>query len=143
MTAKQYLRQLTYLNAKIDAEMVELARLRELAEAIPSLVPDHGRGRSRSSANTDRVGRAVARIVDLESNIVDRISRLVELKCEVKERIDSMPDDLLRLVLQMRYVAFKEWDDIADGLGMTTRHTLRVHGYALESFNKIFFRNVT
>ena len=61
------------------------------------------------------------------------------LQAEVSSNICAhVVDDRLREVLHQRYVMARCWDDIAESLGMTTRHVLRVHREAAREFESSF-----
>ena len=73
MTAKEYLSQYRWLNAKIDSEIEQARRMRELATAIS---PSSGFGSPGDIS--DKVGKTVAKLVDAEEEINADIDRLVE-----------------------------------------------------------------
>jgi hypothetical protein len=134
MTAKQYLRQALRLNEKIDANMLELERLRALATAVSS--PDLSQDRVRASGVSDRIGNIVAKIVDLEEKINAEIDKFVGLKKEIRERLSMMPDDDLRLILQKRYINFQKWEQIAVDMNFTFQWVHVLHKRALNEFKK-------
>lgn len=136
MTAKQYLQQSFRLNAKIDANQMELERLRALATSIPS--PDLSQDRVQGGTVSDRIGNTVAKIVDLEAKINVEIDQFIDLKREIRTRIDEINDDDLRLVLKNRYLNFQKWEQIAVDMNFTYRHVTRLHGEAIQAFQERF-----
>jgi hypothetical protein len=134
MTAKQYLQQSFRLNTKIDANQMELERLRALAESVPS--PDLSKDRVQTSGAGDRIGGIVAKIVDLEAVIKTEILKFVDLKREIRERIDGIEDDDLRLILQKRYINFQKWEQIAVDMNYGFQWVHKLHKRALNKFSE-------
>jgi hypothetical protein len=134
MTAKRYLQQAKRLNARIDANLLEVERLRALATSISSV--DLSREGVRTSGTPDRTGNVVAKIVDLEKEINAEIDGFVDLMREIRERIDAMDDDDLRLILKKRYLNFQKWERIAIDMDLTYQWVHRLHKRALADFEK-------
>jgi hypothetical protein len=133
MTAKQYLQQLFRLDVKIGDALSELKELEALKESIPGV--DFSKAKVQTSAQTDRTGELVAKIVDLEALVAAKIDAFLDPRNEIRERIDAIPDEDLRLILQKRHVHLQKWEQIALDMNYTYRHTLRLHGEALRVFN--------
>ena len=136
MTAKQYLQQSFRLNAKIDADLLEVERLRALATSVSS--PDLSQDRVQTGTVSDRIGNTVAKIIDLEREINAEIDRFVDLKREIRERIDKVASEDFRIILQKRYLNFQKWEQIAVDLNYTYRHVTRLHGEAIQAFHSLF-----
>jgi DNA-directed RNA polymerase specialized sigma subunit len=56
----------------------------------------------------------------------------VELKQEIIRVIKMVENPEYRILLELRYLCFKEWRDIADELGYSIRHIYRMREEALE-----------
>ena len=128
MTAKEYLRQLSRKDARINALIERQRRCRELAErrtAVYRATP--GGGRRCSSA----VEEDVAEIIDHEREVDPRIDEYVDLTREIEAAIDRIPDGRYRDVLRFRYVNGWTWEKIADEMGYDERWVRRLHGWAL------------
>ena len=135
MKAKKYLEQRFYIKAKIKANKDELERLRELAESMPS--SDWSReGGNITGFAADRIGNAVAKIVDLESAINDEIAGFVDLEHDIRKRITALNDDPLRLVLQKRYINFQTWEQIAEDLNFSFQWIHILHKRALNEVER-------
>ena len=61
----------------------------------------------------------------------EAIDVLVELKADIMKTISRVPDARERVVLELRYLAFKDWASIADALGLHVRQVYRLHDEAL------------
>ena len=131
MDTKQYLQQSFWLDQQIQADQLELQRLRELAESI---MPAVLTGQRAIRGANDRLSKAVAEIVDLENEINDKVIMLVTLKRLIREQIDGIDDARYRLLLQKRYLNFDRFEQIAVDMNYSFRNIMRMHKKALNSF---------
>ncbi len=108
MTAKEYLNRYRTLNSYIDCKLEEVAHLRDLATRLtPTKMFDH------NGNTTDKVGRTVAKIVDLEREIDREVDELVEMRKEIEETISKIEDERFKTLLTMRYINGYKWEKIA------------------------------
>ena len=132
MTPKEYLSQYRTLDVEINSKLEQVAQLRALASKVS---PSTGFG--AAGGISDRVGKTVAKIVDLENEINDDIDKLVELKREIRHILNSIPNSTYRNVLEMRYFLGMDWEEIGEKIGYSPRQTIRFHGYALVLIEKM------
>lgn len=133
--AKRYLQQIRRLDTKINRDIEELHRLKAMATKItPTLKPDVVSG---GGGSQDKLSEAMAKIIDLEAEINREIDRLVDARTAVTATIDKMEDARLHTVLNMRYVQFKTWEQIACYMGRTYQWVCKLHGTALQVVEKI------
>ena len=135
MTTKQYLSQIGRYERMIDDKLTELYRLRQIASSISISVSDD---KIMSSGSQDKMGDAVAKIVDLEKSVEDTITKYTETRQKIIMQIDNIPDINAYSVLFNRYVANKSFEKIADSIGYSVRQIIRIHGIALQEFEKIY-----
>lgn len=137
MTAKQYLRQAYRLNELIDSDLKELDQLRDLASSVSS--PNLSGMPHSPNRNTEPAFvRCLPKIIDLENKINDEIDRYVDLKEEIRNKVEQIQDKNERLILQNRYLLFHTWETIAEELDFTTQWVHEIHKRALQSFSKMF-----
>lgn len=129
-------------------EAKELRRLREIMETkrlspLPgSILPDPNK--VQTSRRLDPMGDALASAADLQETISARVIELNKHRRTALDIITTIDDSTLRTLLILRYLKITEdckrpsWEAIASDLGYTRRHTLRLHGEALEAFNDRF-----
>lgn len=133
MTAKEYLNRYRYINASIDCKLEEIAGLRDKATRLsPTAMFD------RNGNVSDKVGRSVAKIVDLETEIDREVDELVAAREEIMETIAKVGDERLKSLLTMRYINGYKWEKIA--LNMHYSHanvTQYLHPQALRIVGKI------
>ena len=127
MTAKEYLKRYKIINDSINCRLEEIAHLRSIATRLsPTAMFD------RAGNVSDKVGRTVAKIVDLENEINSQIDDLIVTREEIVHTISQIDDDRLKTLLMMRYINGDRWEKIAGRLGYTVDHvTKRLHPRAL------------
>ena len=73
----------------------------------------------------------IAKMVDLEDDINADIDQLVDLKTEIVTIIKAVDDPEYQTLLELRYLCFKRWEEIAVELGYSSQYMFRVHNRAL------------
>lgn len=132
--AQEFLRQIELCDTHISNKLEELDRLNDLARKITtslSMAPAHGSG------NQDKLGNAVAKIVDLEREINAEIDHYVDKKTEVKRVLEKIknPDQLK--VLSKHYLLFETLEQIACEMGYSYRNICYIHGRGLQAVSEI------
>ena len=129
MTNKEYLRQAYRLDQKINSDIEEVARLREMATSISSPVMGD---KVQTSRNGDApFVRSIEKILTLEEKIDQEIDLLVDLKSQMRDVIAAVPDTDERMVLRYRYIHNLTWERIGNELNADARTIRRWHGSAL------------
>lgn len=129
MTAKEYLSQAFHIDQHINAKLAQVAALRDLATKTSVNYSDMPGSPNRV---TDKMERTILKIIDLENEIDTEIDRLVDLKVELTHCIQSIEDSDCRILLEMRYLCYKTWEDIAGEMNYTVRNVHLLHGKALK-----------
>ena len=129
MNAKTYLRQVEILDHRINNKIALLGNLKSLVTKTTSGMSDVVVSRTR---NTHAMEDVIVRIMDLQDEINRDVDRLVNLKWEIMERIQAMPDQKRQAVLELHYICGKSWEDIAVELGCTTSNVFKMHARALQ-----------
>lgn len=128
MTAKEYLSQARYINQQIDSKLQQVASLRELATKTSMPMSDMP---GSPNITTDKLENTMTKIVDMGNQINEMVGRLIELKLEITFVVQKVEDTEARVLLEMRYLCFKQWDEIAVAMGYDIRHIYRLHQSAL------------
>lgn len=128
MTPKEYLLQYRDAVRRATAAQDHLDELRAMAERI---TPNYGSSGGGTHQTGDKLGAAVARLVDAESRVSDELELLEATEHEVIGTIDKITDGTLHTLLYERYVNGKTWEQIAVALNYSYRQTTRMHGAAL------------
>ena len=134
---KAYLRQIERCDKAINNKLQELARAKELATKVTTtLKPDAAFG----GGNQDKLGDAIAKIIDLQNEINKDIDEYVDLKKEVTGVIDQVKDATQMAVLYKRYILHEKLEPISEELGFTLRNICYIHGRALRAVAEILSR---
>ena len=134
MTAKEYMEQARYLDMQINSKIEQVRSLNELATRVTTVYSDMPHSPNR---NTSRMEETIAKIIDLESEIDRDIDALVDLKREMMRVVNSIESAEYRTILEMRYLQFKKWEQIALQMSTDLRWVYRMHGRALNEVQKI------
>ncbi|MEL7608841.1 MAG: hypothetical protein AAGU74_05000 [Bacillota bacterium] len=129
MTAKEYLSQAYRLDQRINSKLEQLTSLNDLATKCTSVITGMPRNPNRSvSAMAD----AVAKIIDLQTEINKDIDHLVDLKRDMVRCIKAVDNAECQTLLELRYLCFKTWEQIAVDMGYRVRNVYILHNEALE-----------
>ena len=131
MTAKEYLSQARYLDARINTKIKQLEALHTLATSATSVLT--GMPHSPNKA-TSKMADIVDKIVDLQAEINRDIDALVDLKGEMRSKLEMVPAEDYKAILEMRYLCFMSWEQIASNLGLSVPYTYKLHDRALKGF---------
>jgi len=86
----------------------------------------------KSPGGDDRMQGAIDMICELRNALYDRLIDSTELRYEIENKIASVPDDRLRLILEYRYIDHLNWEAISEKLHTEYRWVLRLHLRALD-----------
>ena len=110
MTVKTYLGQAYRLDQRINSKLEQIASLNELATKCTYTLTGMPRNPNRS---TSTMADAVTKIIDLQAEINRDINRLVDLKREMVRLIKNVDNTEHQTLLELRYLCFKTWEQIA------------------------------
>lgn len=135
MGAKEYLSQAIWLDQRINSKLEQKKQLETLATRVTVDFTKEkvSGGRSTNSPMED----ATVKLIDLCYEINEDIDKLVGLKAEILETISKVDDPVSQLLLQMRYIEGKTWEDVASALNYNNRTVFKIHGRALKEIEKI------
>jgi len=125
VNAKEYLSQAMYIDQRINSKLEQVTRLRENVTNCTATLSDMPRP---DSPNKQRMEETICKIVDLEREINADIDRLVDLKAEARKAINAVSDPVQQLILELRYLCYKPWDEIMTELGYSEPTIYRLHG---------------
>ena len=130
MSAKEYLSQAMYIDQRINSKLEQVMTLRETATKATATLSDMPRS---DSPNLQSMENTIVKIVDLEREINRDIDRLVDLKAEVRTLIAALDNPEQQLILELRYLCFKQWSAIMEEMGISETSVYRIHGEALKN----------
>lgn len=121
----------SYLRDKLAVIRIEeqLAELRA-SKISPSLISD---GMPHGTSLSDLSDYA-AKVDELERELIQKRYDRIRSFLRVQTAIEAVEDEAEKDLLTYRYLRGMKWEEIAVKMGYTWRHTIRVHGQALENF---------
>ncbi|WP_373898846.1 DUF1492 domain-containing protein [Haloimpatiens sp. FM7315] len=128
MTAKEYLSQAYRIDQRINSKLEQIVSLRALATKATSTLSDTPPSETR---NVHSMEDTIVKMVDLENEINEDIDALVNIKQEVVTTIKKVDNQEYQTLLELRYLCFKSWEQIAMELGYDLRWIYRLHQRAL------------
>lgn len=81
--------------------------------------------------------RAVANLVDTESQIEEQTERMKALQQEIDSMIRQVPNPIHRSLLTLVYIKGKSLAETADIMNYSYRQATRLHGHALQKIGQI------
>ena len=129
MTAKEYLKQAFRLDHRIDSDITEMERLREMACSIGA--PGFEEHYNPNHPTEAPFVRSLEKVWQMEEKINGEIDRLVDLKAQIRSVIEAVTDPNERMVLRYRYIHNMTWERIGDELHAGETSVRRWHASAL------------
>ncbi len=135
LSAKDYLSQAYRIDQRINSKIEQVQSLRDLAEKATATLSDVPP--SKGTRNIHRMEDVIAKMVDLESEINADLTHLINLKHEIVTVIKCVESPELQTLLELRYLCFKTWEQIAVELHFDLRWVHRLHNRALNEVDAI------
>jgi len=134
MKAKEYLGQAYLLDQRINSQLEQLTALNDLATKCTSMISDMPRNPNRGGSS---MADTVVKIVDLQEEINQDVDELVDLKMKIIGVIRSVEKKEYRVLLELRYLCFKSWEDIAAEMNYSVRWVHIMISRALAAVDRI------
>ncbi len=128
MTKKEYLSQAFYLDKRIQTKERQLDRLRAHAVYVSPHISDMPK---TPRAHQSAMEEALVKIMDLETEISTGITVLMQLKSNIAQAIKGINSMECETILEMRYLTFLSWEEIAAQLGYSQDYIYHLHRKAL------------
>lgn len=131
--AKEFLNRGYQSRIRIQAKKERIENWRRIAESITAAIKPVA---AFSSMPSKKVEDCVCNIIELQEEIQEEIDSLVQVEREIGRAITkTVEDPTLRALLEMRYLNYLKWEEIAVRLDVTFRWTMTLHRRALEEFS--------
>ena len=138
MTAKEYLNQAYRVDQRVNSKLHQLESLKDMATKATSTL---GTEPVSGTRNVHRLADTIDNIIALENEINDDIDHLVDLKRDVMKTLSQVHDTNCLMLLELRYLSFKSWEDIAAEMHYGSRWVHILHSKALSAVEKILEKN--
>jgi len=126
---KRELQDLYWIKKHIQRMKEKLEELRAQAEKYSRSFD--GQPSVDHAQFSDRTGDLVAKIVDLEQCINEKLERMYELEARVERAIETLPKREAYLI-RLRYIQGMEWMEICSEMNYSWRQVHRIHAEALQ-----------
>ena len=133
MAAKEYLSQAYRLDKRIDSKLEQLSDLRDMTTKATAVMNDTPVSHTR---NVHSLQDIICKIIDMEHELDRDIDALVDLKRDMTRLIKAVQNPQYQLILEMRYLTYKSWREIAETLELDDRYVYKLHGLALREIEK-------
>ena len=130
LSAKDYLSQAYRIDQRINSKIEQVQSLRDLAAKASATLSDVPP--SKGTRNVHRMEDIIVKMMDLESEINKDLNRLVDLKHEIVTVIKCVESPELQTLLELRYLCFRTWEQIAVEINFDLRWVHRLHKRALD-----------
>lgn len=111
-------RQIERLRERVIRIEAELMRITPRLAGMPG------------GADRDKIADGVAKIVDLEQEILNRMFRLENERLRIEDEIAQLPEQQKR-VISARYVEGKSWKKVAKETHYNAKYVFMIHRAAL------------
>jgi len=129
MTAKEYLGQAYRLDQRINSKLEQVLSLRDLTKMATATMSDMP---CSVSPFVYKMQDIIVKIVDLENEINADIDQLVDLKREMVGVIKAVENPEYQTLLELRYLCFKTWEQIAVNMDYGIDNVFKLHQKALK-----------
>lgn len=123
-----------------DAKYLQLQELKETRDCIGS--PMNGSEKVQSSNISNKTHEIVCKIISLEEELKDNINELIDKKIDITNKINGLSNHDHKLLLNLRYLNFMTWEQIACRMGITFQWCHKIHKDALKEFTSQYFNLV-
>lgn len=133
MTTKEYLKQTFKLNEEINALLQAVETLEARATKVTTVL-DPNKVSSGKLIDREEI---IVKICDTQNLINAKIDNLIDLKRKIHDQIYKVDNADHRTLLTLRYIDLKGFEQIAVDMHYSWRQTIRIHGNALQSFERV------
>jgi len=134
LSAKDYLSQAYKIDQRISSKIEQVQALRALAEKATSTL---SHAPASGNRNIHRMENIIAKMVDLETEINADLNSLIDLKREIITVIKCVESLEFQTLLELRYLCFRTWEQIAVEINWSIRQVYYMHGEALREIEQI------
>lgn len=132
MTTKEYLAQAYRIDQRINSKLEQIVSLRELATKATSILTDTP---PSGTQNIHSMEGIIVKMMELEDEINSDIDVLIDLKKAIMELIKKIDNPEQQTLLELRYLCFKTWEQIAVDMGYSIQNAYKVHDRAVANID--------
>ena len=139
MTVKEYLSQVEDLEKNIFDQKQYIETLRESLTSLGGMNISADKVQT-SGADKDKFATVIAKVTDAEEKLKRMEEKFCLLKVQIAEQIHALDDLVLKRLLELRYLKWKQYGTIrkvADAMGYSVDHTKKLHRDAVFAFGEM------
>ncbi len=87
----------------------------------------------QTSKDNHKMESTVIKMTEYQEELNNDMKKLIQVKRETKEVIDSVTNDEYRVLLELRYLSSMRWEEIAVEMNYSIDHVFRLHRRALKA----------
>ncbi|NSL04178.1 DUF1492 domain-containing protein [Blautia glucerasea] len=129
--SKEYLMKAYRMDMRINSKLRQVDSLNDLAVRATATISDMPGNPSKDPHKMENI---IVMIVDLQQEIGKDIEDLLNMKRDIMERIGKLEDPEQQMVLELRYIDCRAWEQIADDMDFSMNNVFVLHRKALENF---------
>lgn len=122
------------IQLEIKAKNEEIKNLAVLASGCQSYIT----GMPRGSGIKDKVGDTVAKITDLQLEILEDVDKLVDEKKICLQAINQLEETQLRAIMVQYYVTGLTWSQVAENMDITEQWAQHQRDKAIQELKEIY-----
>lgn len=126
---KLYLNQAFYLDKQVNSLIKVKEETVSLAQRCTANYDSIG---STNASKTNSQENIYIKIIDQSTQIDQQIDKLVDIRNEIEQLINTVSDTDGQSILRMRYLAYMPMTDIADIMGCDRRTIYRKYNKSIE-----------
>lgn len=132
MDAKTYLGQARRIHWIIESKLQQIQQLENLATQAKCPMGKIGEAGGGSSIEGSRVESLTVKFIDLKDQVEADMKRLLDLRSEIGAAIKEIGNLEFEYILEERYLNYKSWNDLCDGMKVSKDYLYHLHGKALK-----------
>ena len=125
---KAILLNVRLVEEQIDVNLEDLARLREQSIKITSVISDM----PRSTGNQDKIGTIMSKIIDMESELLNKINTKKKARQRAEALIDLLDNPRHKMFLYRWYFLGQERMLVCDTMFYSRKSGYRLHNRLLQ-----------
>ncbi len=132
--AKDFLSEAARLDTRVRCKLEQLEALRSLAQRVTGSMAVHAGAVTSGHGRTED---SVVRIVMLQRELEEDIDTLLGLKRRIGALVAALPSPEHRTLLELRYLCFRPWEEIAEEMHYSLHHLYKLHNAALDRCDRL------
>ncbi len=132
--AKDFLSEAARLDTRVRCKLEQLEALRSLAQRVTGSMAVHAGAVTSGHGRTED---SVVRIVMLQRELEEDIDTLLGLKRRIGALVAALPSPEHRTLLELRYLCFRPWEEIAEEMHYSLHHLYKLHNAALDHCDRL------